>query len=134
MAIVTSEDIDFKLDRLLVEWYEWRRSYRLARGYSGSDATCRDYRSPGHWDWKNGAAAARADEMQVKAFDEAMDLVPNHPERWRTALEFQAMNLHSGRAVWSSPVLPQNREERQVLLIEARNLLLVELRRGGIVG
>lgn len=134
MAIVTAEDLDFKLDRLLSEWYEWRRGYRLTRGFSGSDSTCRDYRAPGHWDWKNGAADAKAEELQVKAVDEAIERVPNAPERWRTSLEFNAMNLHSGAAVWVSPMLPKTRTERELLLIEARTMLLVELRRAGIMG
>jgi hypothetical protein len=134
MAIVITEDLDFKLDRLLAEWYSWRRTYRLTKGYSSSDSTCRDHRAPGHWDWWNGAAAAKADEMQVKQVDEVIDRIPNAPRRWKTALEFEAMNLHSGRAVWTSPMLPQNYEERQVLILEARNMLLLELRRDGVIG
>ena len=101
---------------------------------SGTDSTCRDYRSPGHWDWKNGAADAKAEDMQVKAVDEAIERIPNTPERWKTALEICAMNLHSGAAVWVSPMLPKNREEREILLTEARTKLLVELRRAGIMG
>ena len=134
VAIVMSEDIDFKLDRILVEWHVWRRGYRLTRGYSGTDSTCRDYRSPGHWDWKNGAADAKAEDMQVKAVDEAIERIPNVPERWKTSLEFNAMNLHSGAVVWVSPMLPKSREEREILLTEARTMLLVELRRAGIMG
>ena len=132
-AIVTSEDIDFKLDRLLAEWYGWRRSYRLTKGYSGSDSTCRDYRTPGHWDWKNGAAEGRADDLMVRAVDEAIERVPNAPQRWNTAIQFEAMNLHSGAAVWTSPMLPQNRAEREILILEARNMVLMELRRAGVM-
>ena len=135
VAIVSArEDIDFTLDRLLAEWAEWRLRYRLTRGYSATDSTCRDYRAPGHWDWKNGAADAKAEDMQVKAVDVAIERIPNTPERWKTALEFNAMNLHSGAAVWISPMLPRSREEREILLIEARSRLLVELRREGIIG
>jgi hypothetical protein len=133
-STVTTEDIDFKLDRLLSEWYEWRRSYRFTRGYAGRDATCRDYRTPGHWDWRNGAEDARGDELLVKAVDKAVDRIPNSPERWNTALQFEAMNLHSGRAVWTSPMLPRDRAEREVLVMEARTMLLTELRRAGVMG
>ena len=131
---IVKNDIDFLLDSLLSDWFAWRRSYKMTRGYAGQDATCRDYRSPGHWDWKNGAADARAEDLVVKAVDRAIDRVPNTPERWNTALQFVAMNLHSGAAVWSSPMLPQNKDERAVLILEARTKLLVELRKDGVVG
>ena len=54
-------EIDYIVDGLLSSWYAWRREYKMTRGYSGRDGTCRDYRAPGHWDWKNGAAEARAE-------------------------------------------------------------------------
>jgi hypothetical protein len=126
------EDFEFTLDRLLAEWFQWRQGYRFTRGYAGQDATCRDYRTPGHWDWKNGAAADRADELQVKAMDAAIERVPNLPKRWNTAIQFEARNLVSGAAVWTSPVLPRG-DELEVLVLEARNLLLLELRREGII-
>lgn len=125
--------IEFRLNELLEEWYRWRRNFQVTRGYSGTDGTCRDHRSPGHFDWWNGAADARAEELRVKAVDKAMDLIPNSPERWNTALQFEAMNLASGAAVWSSPMLPKSREEREVLIREARNMLLRELRRSGVM-
>jgi hypothetical protein len=127
------EQIEYKLDSLLAAWFTWRQSFKLTRGYSGQDATCRDYRSPGHWDWKNGAADARAEELQVEAVDVAVDKIPNSPQRWNTALQFEARNLVSGAAVWSSPMLPQEFEEREVLVREARNMLLKELRRVGVM-
>jgi hypothetical protein len=131
---VTTEDIDFKLDRILAEWYGWRRTYRLTKGYAGQDATCRDYRTPGHWDWRNGAQDERADDLMVKAVDEAIERIPNAPQRWNTAIQFEAMNLHSGAAVWTSPMLPQDRGELEVLVMEARNMVLMELRRAGVMG
>lgn len=127
------EEIDFKLDGLLSDWYAWRRQYKLTRGYSGSDGTCKDHRAGTHFDWWNGAADARAEDLQMKAVDKAIDRIPNAPERWNTAIQFEAMNLHSGAAVWTSPMLPTNRDEREILVMEARNMLLRELRRDGIV-
>jgi hypothetical protein len=127
------DEFEFKLDRLLADWYEWKKGYKLTRGYSGRDSTCRDHRTPGHFDWWNGAADARADELQLKAFDEAVERVPNAPQRWNTALQFEAMNLASSAAVWSSPMLPKDREEREILVREARNMLLRELQRAGVM-
>lgn len=127
------DDLDVKLDALLAEWFQWKRSYRLAPGWGSASATTRDHRSAGHWDWWNGAADDRADYLRIKGFDEAMDRVPNTPHRWRTALEFQAMNLSSGASVWRSPVLPQDREELDLLLLEGRVKLLGELRKAGML-
>lgn len=127
-------EIDFVVNDLLATWYAWRRQYKMTRGYAGRDSTCRDYRAPGHWDWRNGAAEARADDLVVKAVDRAVERIPNTPERWNTAIQFEAMNLHSGAAVWTSPMLPRNKAERDVLVLEARNMLLVELRKEGVIG
>jgi hypothetical protein len=127
------DHLEFELDRLLADWYAWRRNYKMTRGYSGTDATCRDARAPGHWDWKNGAAEARAEELTVKAVDAAIDKIPNAPERWNTALQFEAMNLVSGAAVWTSPMLPKDRDEREILVRQARNMLLRELMKVGVM-
>ena len=132
--MIAKTTLDYRLDELLVLWHQHREGYQLNKGYSGHDATCKDYRSPGHYDWKNGAADARADALEVAAVDEAMETIPNHPRRWNTALCFEARNLSTGAAVWRSPVLPQNREELEVLVLEARNMLLLELRRAGALG
>ena len=126
-------DIDTELDDLLAMWYRWQSAYRLARGHAGRSSTCADYRAPTHYDWANGATEARMDELLARAVGEAVDCVPNTPRRWRTALEFHARNLVSGAVVWTSPVLPQDRDERDVLLLEARNKLLLALRSHGVM-
>lgn len=126
--------LDHRLDDLLIKWHQYREGYKLSRGYSGQDSTCKDYRAPTHFDWSNGAAEARADALEVAAVEEAMEHVPNTPRRWYTALAFEARNLSSGAAVWSSPVLPRNEDELEVLVLEARNKLLLELRKGGVLG
>ena len=127
----TQSSVDSKVDELLIAWHQWGRSYKIGRGYAGTDSTCRDFRTPAHWDWRNGALDGRVDKIQAQAVGEAIDRIPNTPRRWQTALSFEARNLSSGAAVWSSPVLPRDPEERKVLVLEARNKLFVELRRGG---
>jgi hypothetical protein len=130
---IDHERIEYDLDGLLAAWHQYHENKKLTRGYSRTDSTCRDYRAPGHWDWKNGAADARADELQVKAVDECMDNIPNVPQPWNTALQFEARNCATGRAVWLSPRLPQDKDERAVLVREARNMLLKELMRAGVL-
>jgi hypothetical protein len=132
MPTKTPEDL--RLDELLILWHRHRAGYQFSSGYSGSDSTCRDYRTPGHWDWQNGAADARADAITAKGVEDAAALVPNQPKRWNTALAFEARNLASGAAVWTSPVLPRDPEERAILVLEARNMLARELMRAGVLG
>jgi hypothetical protein len=126
-------EIDALLDDWLSRWHEFSSGYRMTRGYSGSDATCRDHRTPTHWDWQNGAEEDRGMKEEMKAFDKAIRRVPNHPERWFTCLAFEARNLASAAAVWKSPYLPIG-EELAVLRIEARTKLIEELSRDGIIG
>lgn len=123
--------LDQRIDGLLIAWHEWRTGYRLGRGYSGSDSTCQDYRAPTHWDWKNGAAQERAEDQMMRGVDRAIERVPNDPRRWRQAVEIEARNLHSGASVWSSPAMPSDPAELEVLRIEARTRLLLELQREG---
>lgn len=132
--MIQKTSIDYRLDELLILWHQHRSGYQISRGYSGNDATCKDYRAPTHFDWANGAAEARADAIEVGVVEEAMESIPNSPHRWNTALTFEARNLSTGAAVWTSPVLPRNRDELEVLIIEARNMLLKELRRLGAIG
>ena len=125
--------IDAKIDGLLVAWHVWRSGYALTAGYRGSDSTCQDYRAPTHWDWKNGASQERVEDQIMRGVDRAIARIPNMPHRWRTVIEFEARNLSLGAAVWSSPVLPRDPAERDVLRIEARNRLVLELRREGVL-
>ena len=125
--------IDNRLDDLLVMWHRYRAGYSVGRGFSGRDATCRDFQTPTHWDWRNGALDGRVDAVIAKGVSDAVDTIPNTPRRWNTALAFEARNLASRASVWSSPVLPTNREELAVLVLEARTMLLDRLRRDGVL-
>jgi hypothetical protein len=126
-------ELDMRIDGLLSAWHAWRSGYRLGRGYKGSDSTCQDYRAPTHWDWKNGAAQDRAEDQMMRGVDRSIERIPNDPQRWRTAIEVEARNLHCDAAVWSSPALPSDRTELEILRMEARNHLLRELQREGVL-
>ncbi|HYE70954.1 MAG TPA: hypothetical protein VD932_05450 [Aquabacterium sp.] len=128
--------ITYKLDNLLAEWFVWRRDKdrrKVGRGFPSTDGTSRDYRTPGHWDWKNGAQQARADEIELAGIDAAIERVPNAPRPWNTAIHIHAMNLVSPHAVWTSPRLPANSDERDVLMLEAMAKLMTELHRAGVL-
>jgi hypothetical protein len=126
------DPIDVILDMHLRSWYVWRLEYRHARGHKAAAVTS-EYNAPGHFDWSNGAAEARADDLVDRAMEDAVQRIPNAPQRWRTAIEFEAMNLHCKAAVWESPYLPKNPAERETLVLEARNMLLRELRSAGVM-
>lgn len=125
--------VDAELNDLLSRWHEYRHGYRAARGHSGANAACRDAGSGSAWDWLNGAEDARAEQQIMRGVDAAVERVPDEPRHWRTAIQFEARNLHSGAAVWLSNRLPRDRGEREVLVLEARNRLLLELRREGVM-
>jgi hypothetical protein len=128
--------IDQQLDAMLTDWFEHYRhyTYGTGQGHRSASSTTQDYRTPAHLDWFNGAADERAEKIRLEGINECMDQVPNAPHRWRTALEFHARNLYAHITVWYSPVLPATREEREVLILEARNKLLAELRRKDLIG
>lgn len=126
--------VDERLDGLLADWHEWRARYQLNAGHRSASPTTQDHRTPAHMDWWNGAEDARAEQEQMRTFDRAIGSIPNEPHPWRLALEFNARNLAARITVWYSPRLPATREERDVLLLEARNKLLLELRRLGVMG
>ena len=132
-SAITKTAIDNRLDDLLVMWHRYRAGYSVGRGFSGRDATCRDFQTPTHWDWRNGALDGRVDAVIAKGVSDAVDTIPNAPRRWNTALAFEARNLASKAAVWSSPVLPKDKEELAVLVLEARTMLLDRLRRDGVL-
>lgn len=128
------QTLDQQLDALLKAWHEYAKGYQHTRGFASDRRTTGAYSTPGHMDWWNGSAHDRADELQVRAVDDAIQNIPNEPERWRTALEFHARNLYLGITVWYSPHLPPTREARDVLLLEARNKLMLQLRSMGVMG
>ena len=132
-SAITKTAIDNRLDDLLVMWHRYRAGYSVGRGFSGRDATCRDFQTPTHWDWRNGALDGRVDAVIAKGVSDAVDTIPNAPRRWNTALAFEARNLASMASVWSSPVLPKDKEELAVLVLEARTMLLDRLRRDGVL-
>lgn len=132
-SAITKTAIDNRLDDLLVMWHRYRAGYSVGRGFSGRDATCRDFQTPTHWDWRNGALDGRVDAVIAKGVSDAVDTIPNAPRRWNTALAFEARNLASKASVWSSPVLPKDKEELAVLVLEARTMLLDRLRKAGVL-
>lgn len=123
-------DINEKLNSLLAKWHVWSNSYSLGKGYPSSDPIFGRAKAPSHWDSRNGALDAVVDNKIMEAFDAQIWQIERP---FVTALLFQARNLASRAQVWTSPYLPTNEEERNILLMEARNMLLRKLARAGVM-
>ena len=124
-------EIDAILDDLLVVWQRFADAYDIARGYGAGSPMFRDATS--NWspyDRDNGVVDDEAEKALARAVGNALFRVPNDPRLWRTALMFEARELSGGYSVWNSPRLPSG-EEYDVLRLEARNKLIVELHREG---
>ena len=98
------------VNEILQEWHQWCSDTRVGVGYGNRSASCRV--GPG-----GGGVWEVAD---LEAVDAVIDAIP---QPHRTAISFMARNLSCRAQVWSSPRLPAKRDELQVLLMEARNML-----------
>lgn len=108
------------LNEYLVTWHRWSAEDSIAEGYPSRSPSC-----------ALGPAGGSDEGADMEAVDAVIDSIPQ-PQR--TALAFQARNLSSRAQVWSSPRLPANWEERQILLMEARNMFTRGLIAKGLIG
>ena len=123
-------ELDSLLNSLLVQWHKWGTRCSMGRGYPARNLTCQGAHASRQYDDENGALDAEIDSGVMEAFDHAAYRVP---QPWLTALQFQAKNLSTGVSVWRSPRLPVDLMERAVLTTEARNKLMRELMKDGIL-
>ena len=123
-------ELDSLLNSLLVQWHQWGMRCSMGRGYPTRDLTCRGAHASRQYDDENGALDAEIDNSVMEAFDHAAYRVP---QPWLTALQFQAKNLSTGASVWRSPRLPIDALERAILTTEARNKLMRELMKDGVL-
>lgn len=126
-------EINEKLNDLLSRWHAHCQGYSAGKGYPSADAACKHAQTSSAWDGWNGAQDEATIRKIMEQFDAAMWDIPNHPQPYLTALQFQARNLYTGKNVWQSPRLPADEIERGVLLLEARNRLLRGLARRGVM-
>lgn len=98
------------VNEILQEWHQWCSDTRVGVGYGNRSASCRV--GPG--------GSGSWEVADLEAVDAVIDAIA---QPHRTAISFIARNLACRAQVWSSPRLPTQRDELQVLLLEARNLL-----------
>lgn len=125
-----NNDIQNVLSGMLADWHRYCQHTSEKHGFAGKAAGFGQSRSNSQYDWQNGVEDEMVDRRIMQGFDASIQRVP---QPWFTALQFEARNLAVRYQVWSSPRLPTNREEREVLILEARNRLLRELARDGVL-
>lgn len=125
-----NSDIQNVLSGMLADWHNWSRHTAQRSGFAGRAAGFGQCRSSSQYDWETGVESDLVDKRIMEGFDAAIQRVP---QPWLTALQFEARNLAVRHQVWVSPRLPANREEREVLILEARNKLLKELAKDGVL-
>lgn len=120
---------DHILADLLTSWHKWAAGWAGVAAY-GSCAMFTAVRSSRQWDSANDVVDGDLHNSQMQAIDfHVGELSPVH----RTAIQIRARNLATGASVWSSLRLPQDPEERAVVMLEAMNALTKRLYAAGVV-
>lgn len=122
------DESHYILDDLLCEWHRWASGWQPAS--HGTSAMFTSVKSSRQWDSESEATDGSLHNTQMKAVDFCIgEMEPIH----RTALNLQARNLCTGRSVWTSTRLPDDVEERAVILADARINLQKRLTNMGIM-
>lgn len=122
-------EINNSLSELLSSWHKWARGYQHVGDISPSP-TFRVCKSSRQWDTVDEIISGDIENSQMEALDAIiMAMSAVH----RTALQIQARNLCTGYSVWTSARLPQDLEQRAMVLAEARAALTGKLKSAGIL-
>jgi hypothetical protein len=124
------DDIQDLLSSMLADWHIYCHHTADRAGYAGKAAVFGQSRSNSQYDWSNNIESEMVDRRIMQGFDAAVQRLE---QPWHTAICFEARNLAVRYQVWASPRLPVDAEEREILILEARNKLLKELARDGII-
>jgi len=123
------DETRYILDSLLEEWHRWAKGYAIT-GSHGTAPMFQGMASSRQWDSESDVVDGTLHNAQMEAVDFHIgELQP----MYRTAIQIQARNLHTGRSVWTSARLPENIEERAVILLAARNELSTRLANAGVM-
>lgn len=123
-------DLDAIIDDLIGRWHRWCAAQGTDLGYPKVNTSCRLYRVSRQYDFDNGAMDDDVEAVLMGGVDQCVNRLV---DPWRTAVHMNARNIAVGVCVWSSPRLPANRDERAVVVMEARVKLLRELQAAGLV-
>lgn len=122
-------DVNVILDDILSRWHHHCKHFSPVP-VSGADPMFRNARISRYWDTTEQIADATVDAAQMKAVDfHVSEMQDPH----RAAIHVLARNCYTGRSVWISPRLPADREEREVVVMEARIILTRRLMTAGVM-
>lgn len=128
-------ETDHILDDLLSRWHGWMKSFSPVP-IQGADPMFRQAKSGRSWDTTDDLIEAEINGQVMKAIDFHVSELPDDPKAgrpYRSAIYCIARNCYTGRKVWLSPRLPQDPQERGVVLMEARNMLTRRLIAAGVM-
>lgn len=122
-------DSNVILDDILSRWHHHCKHFSPVP-VSGADPMFRNAVSPKGWDSTADIADDTVNSAQMKAVDfHVSEMQDPH----RAAIHVLARNCYTGRSVWISPRLPVDREERAVVVMEARIILTRRLMAAGMM-
>lgn len=117
------------LEDLLVRWHQWQPP-TVGRGWNSRALVCGDYRTSRQYDDANGALDAGLEKIQMQAVEFAVtQMVDPH----RTAIYCLARALTVGAKVFTSPRLPPSPAAREIVVAEARGMLIRRLQSAGVL-
>ena len=117
------------LSAMLCSWHRWACGYKHVGGINTSPMF-REVKNGRQWDSLDDIVDSDIEHSRMDALDH---IIMQLCDVYRTALQIQARNLHTGRSVWSSARLPADAQMRATILADARTALLVKLRVNGIM-
>lgn len=123
------DDTHHFIDDLLCSWHRWAKGYQHVGGINTSPMF-REVKAGRAWDTVDQIIDADIEHSRMDALDH---IIMALCDVYRTALQIQAMNLYTGRSVWSSARLPADAEARAQILADARTALILRLRDAGIL-
>lgn len=122
-------DINDILNSLLWDWHCWCSNFRHV-AISGSCAMFTDVKSSRQWQDSDELHDSAKHNSTMKAVDfHVGELEPMQ----RTAIQIKARNLVTGLQVWTSARLPLDPSERALILLTAKNTLLIRLSQAGVL-
>lgn len=126
-----TNDSDAILDDILSRWHVWQQAARVGRGHADRAMVCgENYRPSRQYDDSNGKLDDDLNSFRCKAVDFA---VSGMDDPWRAAVYVNARNLSTGREVWRSPRLPEDKAQRTEIVKQARGQLVRLLMSAGVM-
>jgi hypothetical protein len=125
-----TNDLDAILDDILMRWHQWTPPIRCSRGFNRQATGMEQYVTSRQYDDQNGALDDAIERQTMEAVQREIErMLILH----QIALKVNARALTLGVVVFNHPRLPQDREQRQLVIRTARGDLTCRLSRAGIL-